>query len=243
MVGEWSASFDILPAARINEIMEAIANTGVAPYMDRSLSEDRQDFLRNYVKSQIVTFEHAGYKDHAWFFWSAKMENAAFAEWDFLRGIQDGWFPTPLQAPNASSSSVYGDCYDILFQTADNRSIVHEFPAPGDAVPSEHETIVDDDVVVSHGKSLIDSSLQHHNHEKHQQELKEKQKQENHPHMHFDTRYVLVLIALVGLAARFVRRTWIRRSKYTQIGDGGIYQPRDRQDSQSSAETVAGLTV
>lgn len=244
MVGEWSASFDILPAARINEIMEHIANTGTAPYMNRIMSDDRKDFLRNYVKAQMVSFEDAGYQNHAWFYWSAKMENAAFAEWDFLRGIEEGWFPTPLQSANTSSASAFGTCYDIMFETADNVSIVHEYPAPEDAVVSEHETIVDDDIVVSHGKSLFDPSLQHHNHQIHEQQLKDQQKQQqNNSHSRLDLPYVVVFVALVGIIARYARRTWSRRSKYTPIGNGNIYHPRDRPDSQSSAETVASLTV
>jgi hypothetical protein len=27
-----------------------------------------------------------------WFYWSLKMEGGAFIEWDFLRGVREGWF-------------------------------------------------------------------------------------------------------------------------------------------------------
>jgi hypothetical protein len=40
MIGEWSASFDILPAARINDVMNGIAETGLAPLWDRQLSQE-----------------------------------------------------------------------------------------------------------------------------------------------------------------------------------------------------------
>jgi glucan 1,3-beta-glucosidase len=217
MIGEWSASFDILPAARINEIMDVIATTGQAPYMDRTLSADRQDFLRDYVKAQMVSYEDAGYKNHAWFYWSVKMENAAFAEWDFLRGIQDGWFPNPVLPADTPSMSEYGTCYDLLLAIPDNRTVVHEFPAPEDAVPSEHEATVDDDIVLSHGESLLDSSI--HSEKLHPQQIKINT---NHHHRHHSSRVgwptVLLFAAILAMVARYFLRSCERRSKYTPIG-------------------------
>lgn len=53
----------------------------------------------------------------------------AFAEWDFLRGLREGWMP-PIPAPHISSESIYGDCYEIYNRTDDSYSIVDEYPDP-----------------------------------------------------------------------------------------------------------------
>lgn len=157
MIGEWSASFDILPAARISEIMDGIADTGKAPYFDRQLSEGRKEFLRNYVEAQMVTFEAADtHTAGAWFYWTMKMEGGAFAEWSFLRGVEDGWFPT-LPDPTEPSQSLFGTCFDIMFRTDDDMTIVHEFPEPSGSLDGDVFTYVDDDVVLSHGDSLLPS--------------------------------------------------------------------------------------
>lgn len=240
MVGEWSASFDILPAARINEIMEVIAATGRAPYMDRQLSAERQDFIRDYVKAQMVSFEEAGYKNRAWFYWSAKMENAAFAEWDFLRGIQDGWFPNPVLPPHISSTSEYGTCYDLLFAISDNRTIIHEFPNPEDAVPSPHEATVDDDIVSTHGQSLMDPSMRKpHTNQHPPQPI-------NHRHTQFGLPSFLLLTVMLAMAARFVFRCNQRRSKYTPIGDDSVccHHPcGGHQNSLSPVKTEVSIPV
>jgi glucan 1,3-beta-glucosidase len=54
----------------------------------------------------------------------------AFAEWDFLRGIKEGWIPK-LPNPDVSSESLYGTCYDILNRTTDDYNlVVDEYPDP-----------------------------------------------------------------------------------------------------------------
>jgi glucan 1,3-beta-glucosidase len=52
------------------------------------------------------------------------MEGGAFIEWDFLRGVREGWFPK-IKSPNVYSESVYGTCEEILDRTVDDRSIIH----------------------------------------------------------------------------------------------------------------------
>ena len=48
---------------------------GVAPEFDRVISPDRQDFLENFVKAQMVTFEAANVGvSRGWFYWTFKME-------------------------------------------------------------------------------------------------------------------------------------------------------------------------
>ena len=53
----------------------------------------------------------------------------AFAEWDFLRGLREGWMP-PIPEPHISSESLYGTCLDIYNKTDDSYSIVNEYPDP-----------------------------------------------------------------------------------------------------------------
>ena len=83
----------------------------------------------------------------------------AFAEWDFLRGQEEGWIPN-IPIPTLSSTDLYGTCYDIIFRTNDDASIIHEFPDPKSLDPNNWQGFsIDDDVVVTHGKSLkVDSS-------------------------------------------------------------------------------------
>jgi glucan 1,3-beta-glucosidase len=169
MIGEWSASFDILPAARINDVMDGIATTGIAPYFDRQLSFERQEFLRNYIQAQIVTFESVDVGvTKAWFYWTMKMEGGAFAEWDFLRGVQEGWFPS-IPGPNISSESIYGNCFDIMGRTNDNRTaILEEYPDPMYLLPeTDMNKIIDDDIVLSHGDSLLHYSSTSNNENDH----------------------------------------------------------------------------
>lgn len=79
----------------------------------------------------------------------------AFAEWDFLRGIKEGWIPK-IPAPNVSSVDLYGSCQDIIFRTDDDMSIVEEYPDPKmmDSINGE-DVYIDDDLVISHGDSLL----------------------------------------------------------------------------------------
>ena len=59
----------------------------------------------------------------------ATPRGGAFAEWDFLRGLREGWIP-PIPEPHVSSESLYGSCYDIYNKTDDSYSIVDEYPDP-----------------------------------------------------------------------------------------------------------------
>lgn len=58
------------------------------------------------------------------------LRGGAFAEWDFLRGIQEGWMPQ-LPDPTVASEDLYGSCYEIYNRTNDDYNlIVDEFPDP-----------------------------------------------------------------------------------------------------------------
>lgn len=155
IIGEWSASFDTLVSDKLDVVMAGIASTGVAPEFNREISEERKAFLRNFVEAQMVTYEAAdSHVSSGWFYWTFKMEGGAFAEWDFGRGQEEGWIPK-IPAPTTSSNDLFGTCYDIIFRTNDNVTIIHEFPDPKSLDPSNWQGFsIDDDVVVSHGESL-----------------------------------------------------------------------------------------
>jgi hypothetical protein len=54
----------------------------------------------------------------------------AFAEWNFLRGIKEGWIPR-IPSPTVASQDLYGTCYDIYNRTNDDYSAtVEEYPDP-----------------------------------------------------------------------------------------------------------------
>ena len=130
IVTEWSAAYDCMPGDLLNEVvMKGIQDNGVAPLFDRQLSPERQDFLRKFMQAQIVSYEEASIPGLSvgWFFWTLKTEGGAYAEWDFLRGLQEGWVPT-IAPPDVSSESIYGTCEDIQARTNETMDVVHAFP-------------------------------------------------------------------------------------------------------------------
>jgi glucan 1,3-beta-glucosidase len=75
IVGEWTGSYDSLPTAMAPFIMKTIAETGTAPLLNRTLSQPRIDFINNFVKAQMVTYEARDTQvSSGWFFWNFKME-------------------------------------------------------------------------------------------------------------------------------------------------------------------------
>jgi len=163
MFGEWSVAFDTLVVLKLYNLTDAIAKTGVAPELHRQLPPGRQDFLQNFAKAQMITYEAAELGiSVGWFYWTFKMEGGVFAEWDFLRGIREGWLPK-FPPRNVSSEEAFDStCHDIIFQTNDDMSIVHEYPAPDNLPPNSWMgDPIDDDVVVTHGESLLNGN--HHN--------------------------------------------------------------------------------
>jgi hypothetical protein len=173
IIGEWSASFDTLVVAKLDAVMTSIADHQVALEMDRVISPERMDFLKNFVQAQMVTYEAVtptvmtGTKEEeqqqsvsrGWFFWTLKMEGGAFAEWDFLRGLREGWIPSIPLNVTVASADLYGTCEDILKRTKDDMSIVQIFPDPSTlpahtAKKNWQGVVIDDDLVVSHGESL-----------------------------------------------------------------------------------------
>lgn len=157
MFGEWSVSFDTLVVIKLYEVMDQIAKTGVAPYLDRQLSPGRMDFLRNFALAQMVTYEAADLGiSKGWFYWTFKMEGGVFAEWDFLRGVREGWLPT-IPPTNVSTEELFDTtCHNLIFRTTDDWSVVHEYPDPDNLPPGTwFGDDINDDVVESHGNSLL----------------------------------------------------------------------------------------
>ena len=157
LIGEWSASYDTLVVAKLAEVMAGIEKNGVATEFNRTISDDRKTFLKDFVKAQMVTYEvaHNPGVSKGWFYWTLKTEGGAFAEWNFLRGIKEKWIPT-LPKPSETSVSNYGTCHEIAERTIDDKSIVDEFPNP-DKVDKGSlwlGDVIDDDYVVSHADSM-----------------------------------------------------------------------------------------
>lgn len=155
LVGEWSASYDTLVVDKLGDVMKGIELNGSAPELDRQIPQARKDFLRNFVEAQMVAYEA---QDEAvsrgWFFWTLKTEGGAFAEWNFLRGLREGWIPS-IPGTNVSSTSLYGTCHDIAERTKDDMSIIHEFPVPSTLSESNWQGVdIDDDYVLSHAGTL-----------------------------------------------------------------------------------------
>jgi hypothetical protein len=158
LIGEWSASYDTLVVDKLGDVMKGIEQTGRAPELDREISQARKDFLRNFVEAQMVAYEA---QDEAvsrgWFYWTLKTEGGAFAEWDFLRGLREGWIPS-IPGTSVSSTSLYGTCHDIAERTKDDMSIVHEFPVPSTLSEANWQGVdIDDDYVLSHAGSLVNA--------------------------------------------------------------------------------------
>jgi glucan 1,3-beta-glucosidase len=208
IIGEWSAAYDTLPVAKLLQVMKGIAATGTAPEFDRQFTAKELDFVRHFVEAQMVAYESAETGTSAgWFYWTAKMEGGAFAEWDYLRGVKEGWIPK-LASPDQASEDVYGTCYDILFKTDDDtEAVVHTFPDPETLPPNNWQgVVIDDDIVLSHGESLVKADGVHH-----------LQRYEGKPPTvsHHVTRWILVSVALacaIALARRYMRR----QHKYAQ---------------------------
>eukprot|EP00562_Extubocellulus_spinifer_P032547 CAMPEP_0178730436 /NCGR_PEP_ID=MMETSP0699-20121125/29516_1 /TAXON_ID=265572 /ORGANISM="Extubocellulus spinifer, Strain CCMP396" /LENGTH=569 /DNA_ID=CAMNT_0020382457 /DNA_START=305 /DNA_END=2014 /DNA_ORIENTATION=+ len=154
IIGEWTASYDTLVGAEINVVFDEIANTGLAPKFDRKITPNEMSMLRNYVEAQMVVYEGRESGDTSgWFYWNFAMEGGVFAEWDFLRGIDEGWIPQVRREILAEDR--FGSCETIIERTKDDYSVVHEFPDPKDLPPDlVEDRYFDDDVVMTHGQSL-----------------------------------------------------------------------------------------
>jgi len=99
----------------------------------------------------MVTYESS--VSSGWFYWNFKMEGGAFAEWDYLRGVKEGWIPTI--APGETALGRFGECESLIFKATDSMSFTHPYPAPDASKPDWQDVTADDDVVRTHGESLL----------------------------------------------------------------------------------------
>jgi glucan 1,3-beta-glucosidase len=218
IVGEWSAAYDTLPVAKLLEMMQGIAKTGIVPEYDRTFTVEEKDFLKHFVMAQMVAYESIETGTSAgWFYWTAKMEGGAFAEWDYIRGIREGWIPS-LAVPDQPSADVYGTCYDIMFQIPDDTgAVIHTFPDPKTLPANNWQgVVIDDDVVVSHGQSLMKSDGIHH---KQRYEVQPKHLEHLTPlqwlSSHMGITAILTSVTLWILVS-MIRKCHRRRSKQAQ---------------------------
>ena len=123
---EWSAAFDAMPGELLAVVMKGIAENGTAPNFFRTMSEERGNFIRRFIQAQMVALEDEQVSD-GWFYWTWKTEGGAFAEWDFLQGLDEGWMPTIVD-PHNMSASVYGTCDQLLDNAANDTSVIHPYP-------------------------------------------------------------------------------------------------------------------
>jgi glucan 1,3-beta-glucosidase len=225
IVGEWSAAYDTLPVTKLLELMQGIAASGIVPEYDRTFTKDEIVFLKHFVMAQMVAYESIDTGTSAgWFYWTVKMEGGAFAEWDFLRGLQEGWISS-LASPTVASEEVYGTCYDILFQTPDNTlEVIHTFPDP-ETLPATNwqGVLIDDDVVVTHGQSLMKKDGIHH---KQRNEVKETHlsKQQHNTVTQYVSQHLLftsILVSVTVTVLLMLLRKHIqhrqKKAKYTPI--------------------------
>lgn len=134
IIGEWSGAYDVLPTALTPHIMKTIASQNKAPLLSRQISQARRAFLKDFVQAQMVTYEASTSPgvSNGWFFWNFKTEGGAFAEWNFLRGLEEGWIPNPLPPSNVAAEEIFGSCMDIYNASPkyDYDKVVEEYPDP-----------------------------------------------------------------------------------------------------------------
>lgn len=146
---EWSAAFDCTPDELLKPVMQGIVDYSMAPDFYRQISTERKAFLKKFVESQIVAYEAADDGvSRGWFYWTIKVEGGAFAEWDFSRGIKEGWIPT-MPPANVPSQTVFGTCHEILNKTEDNMDVIHPFPTADDTYWINADSFKHVDVVSS----------------------------------------------------------------------------------------------
>lgn len=130
-VGEWTAAFDQTPSPEL-ELAFPVA---------RPLTDERKEFLRQYVLAQMATYEatpddsapyekspSAALDFHGWFYWNFKMEADVYREWDYLRGVREGWIPK-LDSGSIAEQFDGLTCEDLEAQAQDcTDDVVFPFP-------------------------------------------------------------------------------------------------------------------
>lgn len=217
MIGEWSVAFDTLVCAKLDDVMASYKGGGEVLGYSRTIEKDRKDFLRNFAEAQMVAWESRGTGvSVGWFYWNFKMEGGAFAEWDYLRGVREGWIP--VLGENQPAEDVFGSCESIIFRTDDEGLFVHEFPDPTEIAPDWQAVDADDDVVVTHGDSLLNLDPPPHP----TVPLPElpMENDEYRPGIAMGVASLCIFLGVTFALSRFCfRRFWDRKDGYVKVGN------------------------
>ena len=225
IVGEFSAAFDTLVSTKLEDVMESYRQPG-QPILehDRVLNAERRSFLRNFVEAQMVAFEGGSLPPNqnpmrGWFFWNFKMEGGAFAEWDMLRGVREGWIPAFRH--KEPSVDRFGTCRDIFERTDNDMSIVHEFPDPSSIDKSAKNWQAfraNDDLVLHSGASSHLGFLPNHGGEG---DVDVQKKITENDFSHFGLIALAIAFLFLFLFAFFTKkrcdRTALKRFNYSSI--------------------------
>jgi glucan 1,3-beta-glucosidase len=239
IIGEWSLAYDTLPVPKLQQVMQGIAQHGIAPEWDRLPNPYQIDFLRHFAMAQMVVYEDETITSAGWFFWTAKTEGGAFLEWDFLRAVRNGWIPSLPKESYTSTRQLYGTCYDILFQTDDEHpeQVIHPFPDPETVPFQPWSATVDDDIVLSHGQTL---RMPDGKYRQRQDDLNDEANAANNHHIPIWARGILYALVAVVLF-QFVKkkqsalRRLVRRHKATQYTP----IPDDDDDDNGIENTIS----
>jgi len=64
------------------------------PY--QNMTAEYKQFLLEFARAQMDSFELNSAPDHGWFFWNFHTEDNHAPEWDFLLGVQEGWIDSDV---------------------------------------------------------------------------------------------------------------------------------------------------
>ncbi|KAJ1452410.1 glycoside hydrolase superfamily [Pelagophyceae sp. CCMP2097] len=129
-VGEWTAAYDQTPSPELQRLRP----------VSRPLDGKRFNFLRQYVLAQMMTYEATPESSkpymqgapaldvHGWFFWNFHMEADVYREWDYLRGVDEGWIPRLVT--DLTIEEQFGEtCESLEKEAADcTDGVVEPFP-------------------------------------------------------------------------------------------------------------------
>jgi len=131
-VGEWTAAYDQTPSPELEAYFEK---------HPRDLTPERFRFLQQFVLAQMMTYEATPEENlkylpkksiagdfHGWFFWNFQMELDAYREWDYLRGVREGWIPK-LERGVTVEAQTGTTCAELAAEASDCTTyVVDPFP-------------------------------------------------------------------------------------------------------------------
>ena len=131
-VGEWTAAYDQTPSPELEKHFRE---------HPRELTPERFRFLEQFVLAQMMTYEATPEENlkylppksvagdfHGWFFWNFRMEETVYREWDYLRGVKEGWIPK-LERGETVEEQTGTDCAQLEEEAlACTTEVVDPFP-------------------------------------------------------------------------------------------------------------------